>query len=461
MNFEQGLYNLENVLKQASLAPDSNEYLNFVGWRRQLRDSIENERRFAVLSRDEQERRERVFRELDRLALRYVGKSFLELCAEKYLHLVGKGLSKTLLNEKLTPKSPTENISQISNAYALVIGVGDYMHDRYSNLPATVRDAQTIAGVLTDPNRCGYPRDNVQIISGEQATVDGIRNALKTLSESTNPQSNVFVYFSGHGGCALENGNWRAYICPREADPNKLIDSAISGDNFSTILKIIPARRMLIVLDACHASGSIDLKAVDGTTTWKAGLPENYYESLSQGSGRVVIASSKADQASFVRSQGDLSVFTWHFREALMGKAAVRGDGLIHVLDIFHYVNEMVQKERPDQTPILKVSDMDLNFAIALDRGGKGVGTATITSVSPITNIREQIVHDPVNGAKALSEFLKTRSEWAAKRNEVDLKRSDLERIQHELELFGPNDNDKAAKSRIVFFLLRICLEIE
>ena len=144
-----------------------------------------------------------------------------------------------------------------------------------------------------------------------------------------------------------------------------------------------------------------------------------------------------------------------------MGKAAVRGDGLIHVLDIFHYVNEMVQKERPDQTPILKVSDMDLNFAIALDRGGKGVGTATITSVSPITNIREQIVHDPVNGAKALSEFLKTRSEWAAKRNEVDLKRSDLERIQHELELFGPNDNDKAAKSRIVFFLLRICLEIE
>ena len=49
----------------------------------------------------------------------------------------------------------------------------------------------------------------------------------------------------------------------------------------------------------------------------------------------------------------------------------------------------------------------------------------------------------------------------AAKRNEVDLKRADLERIQHEMDLFGPNPSDQAAKNRAVYFLLRVCLELE
>jgi hypothetical protein len=188
-------------------------------------------------------------------------------------------------------------------------------------------------------------------------------------------------------------------------------------------------------------------------------LPDDYYEALSQGSGRVVIASSKEDQSSCVRPQGDLSLFTHHLREALGGKAAVRSDGLIHVLDVFHYVNEAVQADEPRQVPILKVKDLDLNFPIALDRGGKAAGPAP--TVPGIGDIREQIVRDPIAGAKALSDYLAARPERAAKRNEVDLKRADLERIQHDLDLFGPNPSDQSAKSRTVYFLLRVCLELE
>ncbi len=67
----------------------------------------------------------------------------------------------------------------------------------------------------------------------------------------------------------------------------------------------------------------------------------------------------------------------------------------------------------------------------------------------------------PLVGARALRDYLATRSEWASKLTEVDLKRAELERIQHDLELFGPNDNDKAAKNREIYFLLRVCLETE
>ncbi len=345
------------------------------------------------------------------------------------------------------------------SAHAVVIGVGDYTNPRFANLPATVRDAQAIATVLTDASRCGYHPSNVQVIVGQDAVAANIRNALKTLIKSTNDLSTLFVFFSGHGGRAFENGGWQAYLCPREANPDDLAHTAISGKEFSDLLASIPSRKLLVMLDACHSAGSAELKAADGRIVWKAGLPDDYYETLSHGSGRVVIASSKPEQYSYVRKQGDLSVFTWHLREALTGKAAVRGDGLIHVLDIFHHVNEAVQAEEPMQTPILKVKDMDLNFPIALDKGGKGTGaTQPITAVA---SIREQIVRDPLDGARALSDHLATHTEWAAKRTEVDLKRTELERIQHDLDLFGPSPNDQAAKNRTVYYLLRVCLEIE
>ncbi|MDY7080543.1 MAG: caspase family protein [Chloroflexota bacterium] len=373
-----------------------------------------------------------------------------------------------------------------STAHALLIGVGDYTHPRFASLPATVSDAHAIATVLTDPTLCGYPPANVHTITGPDATAASIRTALESLARSTNSQSTVFLYFSGHGGRGLTpppaagaatpspllpggrgegdggrgEGHWRAYLCPREADPDDLAHTAIPGDDFSALLAAIPARKLLVMLDACHAAGSASLKAAGGALVWKAGLPDDYYEALSQGSGRVVIASSKEDQFSYVRPQGDLSLFTHHLREALGGKAAVRDDGLIHVLDVFHYVNEAVHTDEPKQTPILKVKDLDMNFPIALDRGG-GKGTVPTPAAAGVAAIREQIVSVPIAGAKALSDYLAVRPEWAARRNEVDLKRAELKRIQHDLDLFGPNPSDQAAKNRAVFFLLRVCLELE
>ena len=295
------------------------------------------------------------------------------------------------------------------------------------------------------------------MLTGEQATAANIRTAFKVLIESTPSESTAFIYFSGHGGRALENGIWRTYLCPRGADPDNLAHTAIPGDELSTLLAAIPARKLLMILDACHAAGSAELKTADGTVVWKAGLSDDYCEALSQGSGRVGIASSKEDQLSYVR--GELSLFTNHLVQALKGKAAVRSDGLIHVLDVFHYVNEAVQADEPQQTPILKVKDLDLNFPIALDRGGKGAGPAP--AAPDVAAIREQIVRAPIGGAKALSEYLATHPKWAVKRNEVDLKRADLERIQHDLDLFGPNPSEQAARNRAVYFLLRVCLELE
>lgn len=100
MEYERGLVNLDSILKQAGLGT-SDEYLTFVGWRRQLQSSIVNERNFAVLDPQEHVLRERILRELDRLSLKYVGKSFMQLCQEK--KYASTGLHETTTTQLSTP----------------------------------------------------------------------------------------------------------------------------------------------------------------------------------------------------------------------------------------------------------------------------------------------------------------------------------------------------------------------
>jgi len=79
-----------------------------------------------------------------------------------------------------------------------------------------------------------------------------------------------------------------------------------------------------------------------------------------------------------------------------------------------------------------------------------------------IISIREQIIHAPLEGAKALSDYLAAHPmKGAQKQTEVDLKRSQLEDIERSYRLLGPEVDKKAEKNRIILSLLQLCLEIE
>lgn len=77
-----------------------------------------------------------------------------------------------------------------------------------------------------------------------------------------------------------------------------------------------------------------------------------------------------------------------------------------------------------------------------------------------IVGVREQAFRDPFGGAKALSDGLANRPEWTTGYSGADLKRADLKRIQHSLDLFVPNPAYQASGDRAVYFLLSVCLEL-
>ena len=145
----------------------------------------------------------------------------------------------------------------MDTAYALVIGIANYLH--INKLPLTVlQDAQDIYNFLIDPQHCGYPKDNVQLVLDDQATRAAICQALTVLAQQSHQDSTVFVYLSSHGG-RLESGPYAGeYLLPvdtRYTTDQSLAQTTISSAEFTAALRAIPARKVVVVLDCCHAGG--------------------------------------------------------------------------------------------------------------------------------------------------------------------------------------------------------------
>jgi hypothetical protein len=258
-------------------------------------------------------------------------------------------------------------MSAMGNAHALVIGIANYQH--INPLPPTVlKDAQDINKILIDPQRCGYIPKNVGMLLDGSATKDAIIKALTDLADRSNSDSILFFYISSHGG-RIETGRYAGeYLLPVDASfesEKMLAKTSISGAEFSDALQAIPARKVIVVFDCCHAGGIKDA----GPVVIKRGLPESYYARLQAGRGRAVLASSRSTESSYVLPGAENSLFTQHLLEGLRGGIASE-DGLIRIFDLFEYIQPRVTGDQPAQHPIFR-AELEENFPVALYLGGK------------------------------------------------------------------------------------------
>jgi len=208
----------------------------------------------------------------------------------------------------------------LDNAHALVIGIANYQY--INKLSSTVlKDAEDLHSVLVDPQRCAYPPANVRL-----------------------PIDTVYTSDAG------------------------IAQTAISGNELTDALRAIPARKLIVVFDCCHAGG-IGQPKDPAAPTLKTGLSEQYYNALKTGRGRVILASSRDDEPSWVLPNAENSLFTQHLLAGLRGGAPGPG-GVIRIFDLFHYLQPKVIADQPDQHPIFK-AELEENFPVALYLGGK------------------------------------------------------------------------------------------
>jgi Caspase domain/TIR domain len=257
----------------------------------------------------------------------------------------------------------------MNKAHALVIGVANYLH--ISRLPLTVlNDARAIYDLLIDADRCGYRLGNVQLLLDEQATQAAIRQALADLAKRSDGDSTIFLYISSHGGQIEDGPNAGEYFLPFDADytsDDSLAQTAISGNEFTQALRAIPARKVVVVFDCCHAGGIGQPKG--SSVPILQALPESYYDKLKVGLGRAILASSRSTEYSWVLPGAVNSLFTQHVLDGLRGSVPSPG-GVIRIFDLFDYVQPRVTAAQPNQHPLFK-GEIEENFPIALYLGGK------------------------------------------------------------------------------------------
>ena len=253
---------------------------------------------------------------------------------------------------------PTSDV--FSQGHACIVGVG-------SDLPNTVNDAKGIADILKDRDRCAYPPEQVHLLTEEEAKREDILTALDRLAASTNPQSTVIVYFSGHGYRVASPTGEFYYLMPFGYDLTTLYKTAISSTEFTQKLQAIPAQKLLLLLDCCHAGSFSDTKNL-GLELTKAPLPPEAQTFFAEGQGRVAIASSQVNEVSIAGKP--YSAFTAALIETLCGRGVAQRDGYVRVSDLAMYAREVVPKRTRDrQHPILNFTAAD-NFVLAYYAGG-------------------------------------------------------------------------------------------
>ncbi|MDX9954917.1 MAG: caspase family protein, partial [Anaerolineae bacterium] len=245
--------------------------------------------------------------------------------------------------------------------YALIIGAG-------ADLPTTVDDAQGVAAILTDAGRCAYPPGQVQCLTGPAATREAVLTALDTLAQQADADSTIVVYFSGHGYTISTSLDDLYFLMPYGYDVNHLKTTAIKGAEFAAKLRAIPAKKLLVLLDCCHAGGVGEAKAPGINALGKSPLPPEALVLLQEGGGRVLIASSREDEVSYAGKP--YSAFTLALIEALAGVGVAKKDGFVRVADLALHAREVVPgRTKGKQHPILHFEHAD-NYVIAYYAGG-------------------------------------------------------------------------------------------
>jgi hypothetical protein len=253
-------------------------------------------------------------------------------------------------------------MSGFTQGHAVLIGVG-------ADLPVTVQDALVLTDLLLDPSRCAFPDSQVQTLTKSEATRANVLSALDRLAKSADPEATAIIYFSGHGYRIASPGQPETFhLMTYGHDLNDIPNTTIDGNEFTAKLRAIRSKKLLVLLDCCHAGGVADLK-LPGVTLANLPLPLQAEEVLAQGSGRVILSSSRADEFSYTAMP--YSQFTLALLEALAGAGAAEEDGFARVLDTAIYVGRMVPNRTGDkQHPIIKVANLENNFAVAYYAGG-------------------------------------------------------------------------------------------
>jgi len=252
--------------------------------------------------------------------------------------------------------------------WAVVIGISDYRTDAL-DLRYADRDAEAIRGFLVEKG--GFRPQNVQLLSNQNATYQGIRTALFNFLAGTQPEDLVVIFLAGHGVQDTVNPD-NFYFLAHDSEVGNLGGTAIPMWDLGNVMDYtIRSHRILVFADTCHSGAALDRGgAKDGNNL---NFFNKYLEVLARKKGRLVVTASQAHESSLEKTKLAHGVFTNSLLLGLGGAADDNpADGVITAGELVDYVRVKVPEETEgEQHPSYSEQSFDMSLPLAYVRRDK------------------------------------------------------------------------------------------
>lgn len=222
--------------------------------------------------------------------------------------------------------------TQMKNPDAIAVVIGNTNYEKTKRVKYAINDARSIKNYLVQV--LGYKPGNVFLIN--DATLADFKTFFgnehnhkgKLYNSIKANESDVFVYYSGHGAPSLKNN--AAYFVPVEADPQYVELSGYHTDIFYRNLAKLPAKSVTVVLDACF-SGATVFDNISPIVVKSKGI-----KGIKNG---VLLSSSSKDQVSCWYNKKVHGMFTYFFLKAIHNKNADKNkDNQLTYEEIYKYL---------------------------------------------------------------------------------------------------------------------------
>lgn len=249
---------------------------------------------------------------------------------------------------------PKEQVAVVKSPdvkiWAVVVGAA-----RYNHMPVlryTDDDAYQVFAFLKSPEGGALPDQQIQLLIDEDATHQGIVNAMRSVFLRADENDMILFYFSGHG--------LQGAFLPVDYDG---FANRLEHEEIRNILYQSQAKHKLVLADACHAGSLLATRAPVHVTL------QNYYTALNQSSGgTALLLSSKGEEYSLEDRGLRSGIFSHFLIRGLKGEANMNTDKLITIRELFNYVHQRVRQYTGNvQTPTLS-GDFDDNMPVSVIR---------------------------------------------------------------------------------------------
>ena len=148
----------------------------------------------------------------------------------------------------------SEKTFNINKAYCLIIANNQYDDPKIADLDGPIGDGKKLIKVLTSK----YQFDSTNVTTVFNGTRKQILNSLKELSVGLTEETDLLIFFAGHGKYddILEEGYW----LPSDAELD-FDGSWINNSQIITYLSAFKGRHLLLLSDACFSGGILKTRS--------------------------------------------------------------------------------------------------------------------------------------------------------------------------------------------------------